>query len=219
MIEQFEDREVATQILDSDYFLLCLSGQNFVARPITAQTLKVWIANQLGASSERLVIRSTDPPPSSYRGIWAEPNNNNPDKFWTRQPGTNNWVSLTLYPFSLTAFNVSNDSTLYFPGYAPGNAVYIQDLFLSGQALNDDFSPSAFWTFSYSAKAGDVETPIATVVVDEGAEDDVFRVEASVEISIPASQLQILKLRADKTGRGPRLRNLVAGLRLREVRS
>ena len=219
MIEQFESRPVVIQVLPNDYFLLCLSANGYVARPIKADSVKGWILSQLPQQQEHLVVRSTDPPPTSYRGIWAEPNGNFPDFYWTRQPGTNNWVSLHLTSYNVNQYNVSGTSNLYFSSNLPGNNVYIQDFWISGQAIQRDFSQSQYYTFILSAKAGDTITDVVTIVLDEGFEDEVFRVEGGVETIIPKSQLQIFRLRAERLGNAPRLRNLSAGLRLREVRA
>lgn len=218
MIEQFETRPLAASVRDEDYFLLCLSESGYVARPITGATLKQFVLEGMPGLAGSLIVRQDDPPPEIYRGIWAEPNETRPDSYWTRLPGDDEWVSLAQHQSSAHYYYVSNAITLYLPIFSEGPSIYLERFNLSGMPFSGSFSETNYWEFTISAKAGNVETDLVSILVDEEVSSGVMVAEGNIELVVPRNQIQILKLTARRTGNAPRLRNFAVEVFSRGMR-
>lgn len=219
MIEQFETRPLAASVRDQDYFLLCLSSNNYVARPITGATLKNYIKEGIPGLSGSLIVRQLTEPPDIYRGIWAQPQETRPDTYWTRLPGGDQWVTLAQHQSSAHSAYVASTLVMYMPIFSQGSSIYLERFSLSGMPYAGTLSEGNSWEFTIAAQAGSTETDLVSVELDEPASNGFFSLDGAVELVVPQAQIQVLKVTARRRGRAPRLRNFAVEVFSRGVKN
>lgn len=216
MSEQFETRPLVDTVNEADYFLVCLSHQNFRARPLTGKTLKAFILGERNPNAP--IMHSASPPPDNFEGLWLELIDGQPERSWIRAPDQQHWVSAELFSTAGVRVKVSANSGRYFPALALGNSIYIERCFFTAQVSRRALTADEYWQVTFQAMQGKTPTDLVTLTLDLAAVDEVIRVSRFLGRILPATQATMFRVRFTEHRHAGDLLYCSYGLLLREVK-
>lgn len=218
MSEQFETRPLVDTVNEADYFLVCLSHQNFRARPLTGRTLKGFILGEGNPTANAPIIRSASPPPDTFHGLWLETIDGQLERSWIRTPDQQHWVSAELFLTAGARVKVSANSRRYFPALALGDSLYIESCFFTTQVSRRALTADDYWQVSFQAMQGKTPKDLVTLTLNLAAIDEVIRVSSFVGRVLSATQATMFRVRFTKHRHVGDMLYCSYGLLLREVR-